>query len=87
LDLGLSDTLNCRVGYHYAFAGDASSTGPDFAWLGDGGQDLTLGWDWDLAAEGIRGTTLSAAFAYHQDFFDTAAPGASSGSLNLAMAF
>lgn len=87
LDLGLSDTLNCRVGYRYAFAGDLRSDGPGFAWLGDGGQDLTVGWDWDLAAEGMRGTTFSAAFAYHQDFFAAAASGESSGGLHLATAF
>jgi hypothetical protein len=87
LDLGLADALNCRVAYHYAFAGDVPGAGPAFAWLGDGGQDLTLGWDWDLAAEGYRGTTFSAAFAYHQDFFATAAPGEGSGGINLAMTF
>jgi hypothetical protein len=87
LDLGLSDALNCRVAYHYAFAGAVTSATPGFAWLGDGGQDLTVGWDWDLAAQGIRGTTFSAGFAYHQDFFATAAPGMSSGGLNLAMTF
>lgn len=87
LDLGLSDALNCQVAYRYAFAGDVSSGGPDFAWLGNGGQDVTVGWDWDLAAEGIRGTTFSAAFAYHQDFFATAAPGESSGGINLATSF
>jgi hypothetical protein len=87
LDLGLADALNCRVGYRYAFAGDLGSDGPGFAWLGDGGQDLTVGWDWDLAAEGMRATTFSAAFTYHQDFFATAAPWESSGSLNFATAF
>jgi hypothetical protein len=87
LDLGLSDTLNCSVAYRYAFAGDMSSAGPKLAWLDDGGQDFTLGWNWDLAAEGIRGTTFSAAIAYHQDFIATAAPGVSSGGINLAMAF
>jgi hypothetical protein len=87
LDLGLSDALNCRVAYRYAFAGDVASTGPDFAWLGDGGQDLTMGWDWDLAAEGLRGTRLGAAFAYHQDFFAAAEPGVSSGGINFATNF
>jgi hypothetical protein len=87
LDLGLSDALNCRVAYHYAFAGEIANTGPAFAWLGDGGQDLTMGWDWDLAAEGLRGTTFGAAFAYHQDFFAAAAPSTRSVGINFATAF
>jgi len=87
LDLDLSDALNCRVGYSYEFAGDLRGTGPSIAWLGDGGQDFTVGWDWDLAAQGIRGTTLTADFAVHEDFFTTAAPAESSGSINLGMAF
>jgi hypothetical protein len=87
LDLGLSDALNCRVAYHYAFAGEVASTGPGFAWLGDGGQDLTMGWDWDLAAQGLHGTTFGAAFAYHQDFFAAAEPGVSSGGINFTTTF
>jgi hypothetical protein len=87
LDLGLSDALNCRVAYHYAFAGDVESTSPDFAWLGDGGQDLTMGWDWDLTKEGLRGTSFGAAFTYHQDFFAAAEPGVSSGGINFATTF
>jgi hypothetical protein len=87
LDLGLSDALNCRLAYHYAFAGDVESTSPDFAWLGDGGQDLTVGWDWDLTKEGLRGTSFGAAFSYHQDFFAAAEPGVSSGGINFATTF
>jgi hypothetical protein len=87
LDLGLSDALNCRVAYHYAFAGDVVSTSPDFAWLGDGGQDLTMGWDWDLTKEGLRGTSFGAAFSYHQDFFAAAEPGVSSGGINFTTTF
>ena len=87
LDLGLTDALNCRVGYRYAFAGDVANGGPDFAWLGNGGQDFTVGWDWDLAAEGLRGTTFSANIAYRQDFFASTTPRESSASINLATAF
>jgi hypothetical protein len=87
LDLGLADALNCRVAYHYVFAGAVAPTGPEFAWLDDGGQDLTMGWDWDLAAEGLKGTSFGAAFAYHQDFFAEASPGVSSGGINFTTAF
>jgi len=87
LDLELSDALNCRVAYHYAFAGEIESTGPNFAWLGDGGQDLTMGWDWDLAAEGLRGTSFGAALSYHQDFFAAAEPGIGSGGINFTTSF
>jgi hypothetical protein len=87
LDLGLSDALNCRVAYHYSFAGGVESSSPDFAWLDDGGQDLTMGWDWDLAAEGLHGTSFGAAFSYHQDFFAAAEPGVSSGGINFATTF
>lgn len=87
LDFGLSDALNCRVAYHYAFAGVVEGPRPDFAWLGDGGQDLTMGWDWDLAKEGLRGTSFGAAFSYHQDFFAAAEPGASSGGINFSTTF
>jgi hypothetical protein len=87
LDLGVSDALNCRVAYHYAFAGHVESTAPDFAWLGDGGQDLTMGWDWDLAKEGLRGTSFGAAFSYHQDFFAAAEPAVSSGGINFSTTF
>jgi hypothetical protein len=87
LDLGLSDALNCRVAYHYAFAGSVESASPDFAWLGDGSQDLTMGWDWDLAQAGMRGTSFGAALSYHQDFFAAAEPVASSGGVNFSAAF
>jgi len=87
LDLGLSDALNCRVAYHYAFAGDVASAAPDFAWLGDGGQDLTMGWDWDLTKEGLHGTSFGAAFTYHQDFFANAEPAVSSGGVNFITTF
>jgi hypothetical protein len=87
LDLGLSDTVQCRVAYRYAFVGDVSDAGPAIGWLGDGKQDLTVGWDWELAEAGIPGTTFGAAFAYHQDFFAAPAPAQGSAGLNLAMAF
>jgi hypothetical protein len=87
LDLGVSDALNWRVAYHYAFAGDIESSRPDFAWLGNGGQDLTMGWDWDLSAEGLHGTSFGAAFSYHQDFFAAAEPRVSSGGINFMTTF
>jgi hypothetical protein len=87
LDLGLSDVLNCRVAYNYVFAGAVAPVGPDFAWLDDGGQDFTMGWDWDLAAAGFNGTRLGAALTYHQDFFAAAEPGVSAGRINFSTAF
>ena len=87
LNFDLAETLKCSVAYRYEFAGDLRGDAPEFVWLGDGGQDLSLGWNWDLASEGIRGTTFSADFAYHQDFSSTVAPASGSGGINLVMAF
>ena len=87
LNLELSDALQCRVAYRYEFAGDLRGVDPGFAWVDDGGQDFSVGWDWDLAAEGFRGTTLRADFSYHQDFYAAAAPAESSGGINVAMTF
>jgi hypothetical protein len=84
LDLALLDALNCRVGYRYAFSGAADAS---FASLADGGQDFTVGWDWDLAEQGIRGTTFSAGFVHHRDFFAAAGPAANSGEVTFATSF
>jgi hypothetical protein len=87
LAMDLSAALKCRVGYRYEFAGDPRTGEPGLTWLSEGGQDLTVGWDWDLSAEGIRGTTLNADFGYHQDSFATAAPAVGSGGINFVTAF
>jgi len=87
LDLGLMDALNCRISYRYGFAGEGLDAAPGFASLGPASQDLAVGWDWDLAAEGMRSTTLSANIAYHQDFFATSGRGDGSGGINFATSF
>jgi hypothetical protein len=87
LDFDLARALQCRVSYRYEFAGQVTGDRPAFAWLGQGGQDLAIGWKWDLAAAGIEGMAMGADLAYRQDFFSVAEPAVSTGSFHVAMNF